>query len=105
MKYKGYTAHVERGPEDGVLHGRVDEIDDVVTFEGETPEALEREFRISVDAYLEFCAKDGAEPNPPIRGAPAGCVVSISQSDRLLRHKGYTGEPNRPDDEPPHAPS
>jgi len=65
MTYKGYTAHVKVDPDDGVLHGWVDNIDDVVTFEADTPEALEREFRISVDDYLEFCAEDGVEPNRP----------------------------------------
>ena len=65
MRYKGYTAYVDSDLEDGILHGRVDEIDDVVTFEADTPEALEREFRISVDVYLDFCAERGVEPNRP----------------------------------------
>ena len=42
MMYKGYTAHVEQDPEDGVLHGWVDNIEDVVTFEADNPEDLER---------------------------------------------------------------
>ena len=65
MNYKGYTAHVERDPEDGVLHGWVDNIEDVVTFEADNLEELEQEFRTSVDVYLDWCAKDGAEPNRP----------------------------------------
>jgi len=65
MNYKGYTAHVERDPEDGVLHGWVDNIEDVVTFEADNLEDLEREFRTSVDVYLEWCAEDGVEPNRP----------------------------------------
>jgi predicted HicB family RNase H-like nuclease len=56
---------VERNPDDGVLRGWVEDINDVVTFEAETPEALEREFRISVDDCLEWCAEDGVEPNRP----------------------------------------
>jgi predicted HicB family RNase H-like nuclease len=65
MMYKGYTAHVERDPEDSVLHGWVAGIEDIITFEADNPEDLEREFRISVDDYLEWCAEDGAEPNRP----------------------------------------
>jgi predicted HicB family RNase H-like nuclease len=65
MMYKGYTAHVEVDPEDGGFHGRVDNIEHVVTFEADTLEAAEREFRISVDDYLEWCAEDGVEPNRP----------------------------------------
>jgi predicted HicB family RNase H-like nuclease len=65
MHCKGYTAHAEIDPEDGVLHGWVDNIEDVVTFEADNLEDLEREFRISVDDYLEWCAEDGVEPNRP----------------------------------------
>lgn len=65
MMYKGYTAHVERDPDDGVLHGWIAGIRDVITFEADTSEGLEREFRISVDDYLEWCAERGVEPNRP----------------------------------------
>jgi predicted HicB family RNase H-like nuclease len=51
-----------------VLHGRVDGIEDVITFEADNLEDLEREFRISVDDYLEWCAEDGVEPNRPSAG-------------------------------------
>ena len=65
MNYKGYTAHVEVDDTDGVLHGWVEGIDDVVTFEANNLADLEREFRISVDDYLAFCAEDGVEPERP----------------------------------------
>ena len=65
MMHKNYTVIVEVGEEDGVLHGRVADIRDVVTFESETLEGLEREFRTSVDVYLDWCAERGKEPNRP----------------------------------------
>lgn len=65
ISYKGYSGSFEVDPSDGVLHGQVDGIDDIVTFEADTIGELEREFRISVDDYLEFCAADGVEPNRP----------------------------------------
>lgn len=65
MNYKGYTATFEVDEEDGVLHGRVAGIRDLVTFESETIEGLEREFRTSVDIYLEWCAERGVSPNRP----------------------------------------
>ncbi len=65
MEYKGYAARYEVDDEDGVVHGRVAGIRDVVTFESETLEGLEREFRISVDVYLEWCAERGVAPNRP----------------------------------------
>lgn len=65
MNYNGYTAHVEVDDTDGALHGWVEGIDDVVTFEADNLVDLEREFRISVDDYLAFCARDGVEPERP----------------------------------------
>ncbi|HSU16659.1 type II toxin-antitoxin system HicB family antitoxin [Longimicrobium sp.] len=65
MKYKGYTGSYEFDPDEGVLHGHVDDIEDIVTFVADNVTDLEREFRISVDDYLEFCAEDGVEPQKP----------------------------------------
>ena len=65
MMYKGYTARYEYDRDEGVLHGHVDGIKDIVSFVSETLEGLEREFRTSVDVYLEVCAGDGREPERP----------------------------------------
>lgn len=65
MKYKGYTGRYEVDPDEGVLHGQIDGIEDIITFVADNLEDLEREFRISVDDYLEWCAEDGVEPNRP----------------------------------------
>jgi predicted HicB family RNase H-like nuclease len=65
MMYKGYTARCEFDEDEGVLHGHVDGIRDIVSFVSETLEGLEREFRTSVDIYLEDCAEDGSEPDRP----------------------------------------
>ena len=65
MNYKGYTAHVEVDDEDGVVHGWVDGIRDVVTFEADDLADLEREFRISVDDYIKLCARNGVTPETP----------------------------------------
>ncbi|HET7463649.1 MAG TPA: type II toxin-antitoxin system HicB family antitoxin [Longimicrobium sp.] len=65
MNYKGYTAIVEIDEDDGVLHGRLAGIRDVITFESETIEGLEREFQTSVDLYLDWCAERGKAPSIP----------------------------------------
>ena len=62
MKYKGYTARYEWDQDEHVLHGRIDGIDDIITFVAETLPDLEREFHVSVDDYLSWCAEDGVEP-------------------------------------------
>jgi predicted HicB family RNase H-like nuclease len=65
LRYKGYRGRYEVDPDEEVLHGRVDGIRDIVTFVADNLEDLEREFRTSVDIYLEWCAESGIEPNPP----------------------------------------
>jgi predicted HicB family RNase H-like nuclease len=66
MMYKGYTARYEFVPDEGVLHGEVEGITDMITFVAESVDDLEREFHTSVDVYLEWCAETGHEPNRPI---------------------------------------
>jgi predicted HicB family RNase H-like nuclease len=65
VEYKGYTARYEIDAEEGVLHGHVGGITDIVSFVSDSRENLEREFRISVDVYLEVCAGQGVEPQRP----------------------------------------
>jgi len=52
----------------GLLHGEVVGITDVVTFEGKTTEELVQAFRDSVDDYLEFCAERSEAPEKPYSG-------------------------------------
>jgi len=61
--YKGFTGSFEVDPENGVLHGHVDGIADVTTFEADRLWDLERKFRESVDEYLERGVADAVEPN------------------------------------------
>ena len=68
MKYKGYTAHIEYDEEEGIFHGEVLDLRDVITFEGRSVTELRRALRDSVDDYLEFCEKRGEEPDRPFSG-------------------------------------
>ncbi|MGI9175393.1 MAG: type II toxin-antitoxin system HicB family antitoxin [Rhodothermales bacterium] len=68
LKHKGYTGHVEFDDEDGLFHGEVLGLKDVVTFQGKSVEALEQAFRDSVDDYLAFCEERGEEPDRPFSG-------------------------------------
>lgn len=68
MDYKGYAARVEFDPEAGVLHGEVEGLRDVITFEATDVRELEAAFRGSVDDYLEQCKAEGVEPERPYSG-------------------------------------
>ncbi len=68
IKYKGYTGTVDVDFEDGVLHGHVLHLRDIITFEGNTVQEIEQAFRDSVDDYLEFCQELGKAPEKPFSG-------------------------------------
>lgn len=53
--YRNYNAEVEYSTEDKVYYGKISGIDDLVSFEGDTPEKLETAFREAVDDYVETC--------------------------------------------------
>jgi predicted HicB family RNase H-like nuclease len=68
MKYKGYTATVEYDPSVNLLHGRVDNIQGVISFSASSTEDLEREFEASVDDYLALCEEHHLEPEKAYSG-------------------------------------
>ncbi|MFA7237412.1 MAG: type II toxin-antitoxin system HicB family antitoxin [Phycisphaeraceae bacterium] len=68
MEYKGYLGKVEFDAEAGTLHGEVVGIRDVVTFQGESVDEVEKAFHESVDDYLAFCKERGEEPDKPCSG-------------------------------------
>jgi predicted HicB family RNase H-like nuclease len=68
MKYKGYNAVVDFCEDAKVFRGEVIDLRDVITFESDRAEALEAEFRKSVDEYLAFCEEIDREPERSFSG-------------------------------------
>ena len=52
MEYLGYRAAIEFDGKS--FFGVIENISDLVTFEGDTAEDLEREFHSAVEDYIEF---------------------------------------------------
>ena len=67
LEYKGYIAEVVYDDESEVLHARVVNSGPypVATAEATDVEGIKREFRLSVDVYLEGCAQLGIDPVSP----------------------------------------
>ena len=61
---EGYRARVERDRE-GVLHGRVIEIEEVITFKAISMRLVERNFARALEAYFERCRMMGTDPEVP----------------------------------------
>ncbi len=68
MIFGDYVARIMLDEARGVLHGRVENLADVISFEGATVEELQKEFEESVKFYLEVCRKRGVEPRRPYSG-------------------------------------
>ncbi len=69
LEYKGYLGSVEYSDEDEVLHGRLEFIRDLVTFEGQDAKGIKAAFHEAVDDYLELCEAEGRKPDVPLEGS------------------------------------
>ena len=69
LEYKGYLGSVQCGDDDEVLHGRLEFIRDLVTYEGADAKRLKAAFHEAVDDYLALCAAEGRKPDVPLKGS------------------------------------
>ena len=68
MEYKGYIGTVVYDDEAKIFHGEVVNTRDVITFQGKSVDQLEKAFRESINDYIQWCKKDGVEPEKPYSG-------------------------------------
>jgi len=68
LEYKGYFTKIEFNSDDMVLHGKIEGITDLITFESKDATKIEEEFHKAVDDYLEFCNDVGKEPQKAYKG-------------------------------------
>lgn len=68
LEYKGYYAKIEFSAEDKVLFGKIEGINDLVNFESESVDGIEKEFQLAVDDYLEYCQEVGKNPDKVYKG-------------------------------------
>ena len=68
LSYKDYMASVEVSEEDGCFHGRIEFIDDLVTFEADNYQELVQSFHAAVEDYLETCKSVGKDPDKSFKG-------------------------------------
>jgi predicted HicB family RNase H-like nuclease len=61
MEYKNYVALIEFDPDIDMFHGRVVNATPN-TFYGKSVDELKKEFKTTIEEYLEFCKEKGLEP-------------------------------------------
>ena len=64
VELEGYRARVERDRE-GILHGRVLEMEDLVYFRASTMRMVETKFANALESYFIRCRELGMEPKKP----------------------------------------
>lgn len=68
MTYKGYLGSVSFSEKDGVFFGKIEGINGLVNFEGESVKELTEAFHEAVDDYLAYCKDEGIEPDKSYSG-------------------------------------
>ena len=68
IDYKGYIGSIEYSPEDKCFFGKLEMIDDLVTFEANSADELENNFHIVVDEYISTCRELNREPQKVYKG-------------------------------------
>ena len=59
LKYNDFIATVKYSEEDEAFVGRIEGINSVVSFEGQSVEDLKSAFKEAVESYLDFCSRKG----------------------------------------------
>lgn len=68
MTYKGYLGSVAYSEKDNVFFGKIEGINGLVNFEGESIKELTEAFHEAVDDYLAYCKDEGIEPEKSYTG-------------------------------------
>lgn len=69
LSYKGYIGSVAFSEKDNIFFGKIEGINGLVNFEGESVKELTAAFHEAVDEYLEYCKQEGIEPYKSYSGS------------------------------------
>lgn len=68
LKYKNLYGSVHFDTENLIFFGKIEEIDDLVTFEGTTVDEIKTSFEEAVEDYLEICELTGRDVKKKYKG-------------------------------------
>lgn len=69
LEYKGYIGTLEFSAEDKIFYGKIQGINDLITFEGNNVAELENVFHESVEDYLTTCQHLNKTPDKVFKGS------------------------------------
>jgi predicted HicB family RNase H-like nuclease len=68
ISYKGYLGTVNFSEKDECFYGKIEGIDGLVNFEGQSVTELTDAFHEAVDDYVAYCQAEGIEPRKSYSG-------------------------------------
>lgn len=69
LTYNGYIGTVNFSEKDGCFFGKIEGIDGLVNFEGESVSELVEAFHEAVDDYVAYCEMEGIEASKSYSGS------------------------------------
>ncbi len=68
LRYKEFIGTVHYSTDDEVFFGKLEGVDDLITFEGDNVDQLKKSFQEAVEDYLELCESVGKAPHKSYKG-------------------------------------
>ena len=69
LRYNGYIGTVCFSEKDGLFYGKIEGINSLINFEGDSVKSLTDAFHEAIDDYLLFCKENGIEPQKSYSGS------------------------------------
>lgn len=69
LQYKDFLGTVHYSDKDEVFYGKLEGVNDLVTFEGSSVKALKVAFKAAVDDYIFLCKESGKEVLKSFKGS------------------------------------
>ena len=69
LTYKDYMGSVHYCAEDEVFYGKIEGIEDLVSFEAKSVDALKAAFEESVEDYLDICERSNKDSEKSYKGS------------------------------------
>jgi len=69
INYKGFIGSVHFSTDDSVFFGKVEGINDLITFEGRSVDELVSAFQYMVDEHIKDCAKENTDIEKSYKGS------------------------------------
>ena len=85
LKYKGFIGSVNFSEEDSVFFGKIEGINGMVNFEGQSVQELTDAFHEAVDDYIAFCEEEGIQPHKSYSG-----LLNVRLSPEINSRVGKT---------------